>query len=205
MNILYEDNHLIVAVKPHNIPSQADISGDEDMLTLLKAYIKEKYNKQGNVYLGLLHRLDRPTSGVMVFARTSKAAARLTKQFADRTAKKEYTALVYGTLADSGELVDNLKKDEKTNIVSVVDQGGKYAALSYRTVGREGEWTRVKIELKTGRSHQIRVQFASRNHALKGDAKYGRGGGKLCLCATHLSFMHPTKNELMEFSIKEDF
>ena len=206
IEILYEDNHIIVVVKPHNIPSQSDISGDADMLTLLKGYIKEKYDKPGNVFLGLVHRLDRPTSGVMVFARTSKAAQRLSKQFVDREVEKEYTALVDGFPPDIGEFTDYLKKDERKNIVTTCGRDeGKLARLSYRVISREGRLSRVKIKLFTGRSHQIRVQFASRGFALVGDAKYGAGGRNLCLCCTHLSFMHPTKREKMSFDIEEDF
>ncbi len=206
MRILYEDNHLIVALKPHNIPSQGDSSGDDDMLTILKAYIKEKYNKPGNVYLGLVHRLDRPTAGVMVFARTSKAAERLSKQFLDHKVTKEYTALISGIVPDEGELNDHLIKDNARNIVSVCDSSkGKPARLSFRRVSLEGGNSRVKINLYTGRSHQIRVQFSSRGWPLIGDAKYGSGGRDLCLFCTKLGFYHPTTKEYMEFSAKEDF
>ncbi len=206
MRILYEDNHLIVALKPHNIPSQGDSSGDEDMLTILKAYIKEKYNKPGNVFLGLVHRLDRPTAGVMVFARTSKAAERLSKQFLDHKVTKEYTALINGVVPVEGELNDHLIKDNVRNIVSVCDSSkGKPARLSYKRVALEGANSRVKINLYTGRSHQIRVQFSSRGWPLMGDAKYGSGGRDLCLFCTKLGFYHPITKEYMEFSAKEDF
>ena len=204
--ILYEDNHIIVAVKPHNVPSQEDITGDTDMLTLLKEYIKVKYNKPGNVYLGLVHRLDRPTMGIMVFARTSKAAARLSMQFASKLVFKEYTALVKGKPRPSGVLFDYLKKDSKENRVYVVSQKeGKPAELEYRVTNEYDGFSRVKIILHTGRSHQIRVQFSERGYPLLGDAKYGEGGRDLCLCCTRLSFMHATKNEKMSFEIKEDF
>ena len=206
MEILYEDNHILVVVKPHNMPSQKDASNDEDMLSKLKAHIKEKYNKPGNVFLGLVHRLDRPTSGIMVFARTSKAAERLSKDFANRNVFKEYTALVEGFPKQEGEFRDFLNKDEAKNIVSVCEEGkGKLAILNYEVVKRYDGCSRVKIVLKTGRSHQIRVQFSSRGYPIVGDAKYGRGGGNLCLCCTKLSFQHPTKKELLTFEIKEDF
>ena len=206
VKILYEDNHVIVAVKPHDIPSQADASGDDDMLTILKSYIKDKYQKPGNVFLGLVHRLDRPTMGVMVFARTSKAAERLSKQFASHEVEKVYTALVEGMPPQQGEFSDYLRKDVAKNVVSVCREGeGKLARLAYEVVSREGGCSRVRIRLFTGRSHQIRVQFASRGFPLLGDAKYGQGGGRLRLCCTRLAFIHPTKKEKMFFEVKEDF
>lgn len=206
MKILYEDNHIIVAIKPHNIPSQSDISKDEDMLTLLKGYIKEKYNKPGNVFLGLVHRLDRPTAGIMVFARTSKAAKRLSEQFLKHTVVKEYTAIVKGLPPEDGKLIDWLSKNNRDNIVTVSSETeGKFAELDYTVVERKKDASRVKIRLHTGRSHQIRVQFSSRGWPIIGDAKYGGGGRNLCLFCTKLGFYHPTTKEYLEFNAKEDF
>ena len=204
VEILYEDNHLLVAVKPQNIPSQADISGDEDMLTILKKYIKQKYNKPGDVYLGLVHRLDRPTGGIMVFARTSKAAKRLQQQIISGDMQKKYLAVLKGNLSEkSGRLTDYLKKDGETNTVRIAKSdvpGSKKAELLYEIKQEKENYSLAEIELITGRSHQIRVQFASRNAALAGDAKYGCGGHNLCLFAYSLSFLHPTTKEKLCFT-----
>lgn len=202
MNILYEDNHIIVAVKPHMMPTQADISHDLDMLTALKAYIKEKYCKPGNVYLGLVHRLDRPAGGVMVFARTSKAAARLSEQVRNGQLGKFYYAAIQGTMPSSGCLEDYLAKDSATNTVRVTDAShGKYAKLYYQITAQWKGLSLAEISLCTGRSHQIRVQFASRGCPLYGDARYGGGqGGHLALFAHKLVLRHPTLGQEMVFS-----
>ena len=207
LNILYEDNHIIVVVKPVNIPSQGDKTGDEDMLTIIKKYIKEKYNKPGDVYLGLVHRLDRPTGGVMVFAKTSKAASRLSEQVRDKKMHKKYLCIVDGKMeSQKGSMKDYLLKNEKTNTSKVVKEGtknAKEALLDYEVLkyNEEINMSVVKVDLHTGRHHQIRVQFASRNHSLSGDQKYGtRGRGKqLALWAFNLSFEHPTLKEEMTF------
>lgn len=207
LKVLYEDNHIIVVEKPVNIPSQADKTGDIDMLTIIKSYIKDKYNKPGEVYLGLVHRLDRPTGGVMVFARTSKAASRLSEQIRDKKFQKKYLAIVDGKMEEKkGSMKDFLLKNEKTNTSKVVKEGtknAKEAILDYEVVkyNKEINMSVVKISLHTGRHHQIRVQFASRNHSLSGDQKYGtRGRGKqLALWAYSLSFIHPTTKEEMTF------
>lgn len=207
LKVFYEDNHIIVVEKPNNIPSQGDKTGDEDMLTIVKKYIKEKYNKPGEVYLGLVHRLDRPTGGVMVFARTSKAAGRLSEQIRNKQMKKRYLAFVDGKLEKhKDEWKDYLLKTERTNMSRVVGEGtpnAKEAILDYEVV-RYNEKTNlsiVKINLHTGRHHQIRVQFSSRGHSLYGDQKYGtRGRGKqLRLWAYYLSFAHPITKEVLEF------
>lgn len=207
MKVLYEDNHIIVVEKMPNVPSQADKTGDEDMLTIIKNYLKEKYNKPGNVYLGLVHRLDRPVGGVMVFAKTSKAASRLSEEIRNKTFKKTYLAIVNGKMeSESGEYVDYLWKDEKQNTSYVVKEGkknSKLAKLNYEVIAyneRENV-SLVKINLQTGRHHQIRVQFSSRMHALYGDSKYhGRGAGSgICLWAYKIKFVHPVKKEEMEF------
>ena len=207
LEILYEDNHIIVVVKPNNILSQSDNTNDLDMLTIIKDYIKEKYNKPGNVYLGLVHRLDRPVSGVMVFAKTSKAASRLSDQVRTHSLKKNYMAIVYdnGTLKDKDIFVDYLYKDSDNNS-KVVDEGkGKYSELSYEVISRDKNvnLTLVDISLKTGRHHQIRVQFASRNHALYGDQRYGlQDKQQIALHAYKLEFIHPTTKERMVFISK---
>ena len=207
LEVLYEDNHIIVVVKPVNIPSQGDKTGDEDMLTIIKRYLKEKYNKPGDVYLGLVHRLDRPTGGVMVFARTSKAASRLSEQVRNKEFHKKYLCIVDGKMEnDKGTFRDFLWKNEQTNTSKVVKEGtknSKEAILDYEVIkyNEEINMSVVKVDLHTGRHHQIRVQFASRNHSLSGDQKYGtRGRGKgLALWAYSLSFIHPTKKEEMTF------
>ncbi len=203
IKIIYEDNHLLIIEKPINIPVQADYSQDKDCLTLLKEYIKEKYHKPGNVYLGLVHRLDRPVGGIMVFARTSKAAARLSKQIKDKTFKKTYIAVVNGKIDLEGTMKDKLIKDEKTNITKV-SSNGKEAILNYKRLAYKNNFSLVKIDLITGRSHQIRVQFASRNHPLYGDQKYNLKPekGPIALFAKKIEFMHPTTNELLTFEIQ---
>ena len=207
LEVLYEDNHIIVVVKPVNIPSQGDKTGDIDMLTIIKEYIKEKYNKPGDVYLGLVHRLDRPTGGVMVFARTSKAAARLSEQVRDKKMHKKYLCIVDGKMEnDEGTFRDYLVKNEKTNTSKVVKEetkNSKYAKLDYEVLkyNEEINLSLLKILLHTGRHHQIRVQLANFGHSICGDQKYGtRGRGKqLALWAYSLSFEHPTKKEEMVF------
>ena len=203
-HILYEDNHVIVAVKPQNMPSQADASRDMDFLTLLKQYIKEKYEKPGAVYLGLVHRLDRPAGGVMAFARTSKAAARLSAQIKGRSFQKGYYAVAAGKLPRAGTLVDELLKDGRTNTSHVVPQGtqgAKHAELSYRVLSEREGYSLADISLKTGRPHQIRVQFSHAGAPLVGDAKYGGAENPLlCLWSYRLSFLHPTKKERMTFT-----
>ncbi|MEG1547423.1 MAG: pseudouridine synthase [Clostridia bacterium] len=206
MNILYEDNHIIVAVKPPNLPVQADESGDSDMLSELKAYIKTKYNKPGEVYLGLVHRLDRPVGGVIVFARTSKAASRLSAQFKGRGTRKKYAAVVCGEAPASAELYDMLLRDECTGSVSVAGDetpDAKAAKLSYRKIAYAGGLSLLDIALHTGRHHQIRVQLASRNLPIWGDARYNASatpGQQIALWAYSLSFEHPTLHEVMTFT-----
>ena len=202
INIIYEDNHLLVVEKPINVPVQADKSGDEDLLTMLKKYLKEKYNKPGDVYLGLVHRLDRPVGGVMVFAKTSKAASRLSKQVQKHEFKKIYMAVIEGKVSESGTFKDKLKKDEKTNITRV-SEDGKEAELSYNLIGFVNNLSLVRISLKTGRSHQIRVQFASRKIPLYGDQKYNPNAVKdqIALFASKLEFKHPITREVMSFEL----
>lgn len=206
MEILYEDNHIIVVHKPQGVPSQEDSSGDKDMLTMVKEYIKEKYNKPGNVFVGLVHRLDRPTGGVMVFAKNSKSAARLSEQIANGEMDKTYFAVVNGRMAsNSGKLVNYLKKDTSQNKVAIVPQfeeGAKKAELTYSVLQRKENCSLVKIKLATGRSHQIRVQFAAIKHPLIGDNKYGKAEKvMLNLYAVELGFFHPTTKQKMVFRV----
>ena len=205
IRVLYEDNHLLVVEKPPNVPVQADASGDEDLLTACKGYIKEKYQKPGEVYLGLVHRLDRPVGGVMVFARTSKAAARLTEQFSAHRAQKRYAAVVEGSAPGAGRLSDWLLKNEGTNTTSVVKEGtpgAKLARLSFRTLARGAGLSLLDVELQTGRPHQIRVQLSHSGFPLKGDQRYNpdaRVGDQIRLWAYALTIAHPTLKEPMTF------
>ena len=206
INILFEDNHVLVVEKPVNIPVCEDNSHDMDLLNLLKRYIKDKYNKPGNVYLGLIHRLDRPVGGIMVFAKTSKAASRLSMQVRDNKIKKYYYAVLHGKLDGEGEFVDYLIKDIKNNISYVTDSGkGKLSKLKYKCISYTDKenLSLVVIELETGRSHQIRVQFSSRNHPLVGDVKYGNDKNiQIALFAYKLSFYHPISKELLTFDLE---
>lgn len=203
INILYEDNHIIVVEKEINIPVQEDSSKDLDMITIIKKYLKDKYNKPGNVYLGLIHRLDRPVGGVMVFAKTSKAASRLSEQVRTHKINKKYYAVVEGNLAKEGVLIDKLYKDTRTNNVIVSDKG-KEAKLEYKLIDTKDNLNLVDINLITGRSHQIRVQFSSRGNPLYGDQRYNKSakvGNQIALFAYNLSFYHPTTKKLMTFSL----
>ena len=203
LNVLYEDNHIIVVEKPINVLSQSDITNDIDMLTLIKDYLKEKYNKPGNVYLGLVHRLDRVVGGVMVFAKTSKAASRLSNEIRLNNVKKTYLAIVKGKIKESDTFIDYLLKKDDFNTIVTSKEKGKYAELSYNVLeyNKKEDLSLLEVNLKTGRHHQIRVQFASRNEPLIGDKRYGNDNIKeIGLYAYKLSFIHPVKKELMEFS-----
>lgn len=199
INILYEDNHVLCVVKPANLPVQADNTKDEDLLTLVKQYLKEKYNKPGNVYLGLVHRLDRPVGGAMILAKTSKAASRLSESIRVRDIDKVYYAILDGVpKKQSDTLVDYLTKDTKTNMVSVTNaKVGKKSILHYQVLATKNGHTLVEIHLETGRPHQIRVQFASRNLPLVGDQRYNKSAKKvqIALWAVSLTFPHPTTKD----------
>lgn len=212
VNILYEDNHILVCEKPRGILSQGDGSNKEDMLTILKNYIKEKYDKPGNVYLGLVHRLDTNTRGVMVFAKTSKAASRLSEAIKNHSFVKRYKAIVEGKF-DSFEtkvLKSYLYKDEKEK-KSYIRKDGLQSILEYtplKTYKINGfDVTLVEVLLKTGRFHQIRCQFSSIGHPLYGDKKYGSKNTidplDFPLCAYSLSFPHPTTKEMMTFKLED--
>lgn len=186
---------------------QEDSSKDKDLLNMVKDYIKVKYNKPGDVYAGLVHRLDRPVGGVCVFAKTSKAASRLSKQVSDHSFKKTYLAVVEDNgLKDSDHFEDYLLKDSKTNTVKV-NKNGKLAILDYELLKRNNNLALVKVHLKTGRSHQIRVQFSSRNHALWGDQRYNKNakvGQQIALHSYQIEFNHPTTKEKLVFTSSID-
>ncbi len=205
LEVLFEDNHIIVVKKPCNVLSQGDYTKDLDLLNMVKMYVKEKYNKPGNVYIGLVHRLDRPVSGVMVFARTSKAASRLSEDIKNNKFKKEYLAVVKGVgLVVKDKFIDYLEKDNNRNTVVSKSENGKLSILEYEVLKvnyNKGE-TLVKINLITGRHHQIRVQFASRGYPLCGDMRYGNNSkGQIALCCRSISFLHPITKEEVSFKI----
>jgi 23S rRNA pseudouridine1911/1915/1917 synthase len=208
--ILYEDNHVIVVVKPVNMPTQEDESRDPDLLSVLKAGIKIRYDKPGNVFLGLVHRLDRPVGGAMVFARTSKAASRLSDAVRTRSFRKTYFAVVHGTPpAPQGELRHYLVKDAKSNTVRAVPKGhpdAKEALLEYRVLGTSGVYSLVEVRLHTGRPHQIRVQFAESSCPLYGDQRYGgklsEPGQQIALWSVLVGFEHPTLKTELTFRSK---
>lgn len=210
IKILYEDNHLLVVIKPSGMPVCPDKSLDIDLLTILKKYIKEKYHKPGNVYLGLVHRLDRPVFGIMVFAKTSKCAKRLSQQINNHTFSKTYYAIVYNQIPKKGTLSNYLKKNEAANTSYVTtDKEGKLATLDYETIKTVNNLNLVKINLHTGRHHQIRVQFSNINAPLFGDYKYNKSNNnnnnnskEIALLAKTLTFNHPTTKELLTFDIE---
>ncbi len=199
--IAYEDNHLLAVVKPPMMPVQRDASGDPDLLSAAKEYLKAKYAKPGAVYLGLVHRLDRPVGGVMVFARTSKAAARLQKSMQEGGWKKEYLAIVAGDPPEEGALRDFLWKDEATRFSRVVPPDrpdAKEARLRFRTIARDEGLALLAVALETGRHHQIRVQLSHAGWPIWGDARYNpdsRPGQSIALFAHALSFPHPVGSE----------
>ena len=207
LKVIYEDNHILVVEKPPNVPSQSDKTNDIDMLTICKKYIKEKYNKPGNVYLGLIHRLDRPVGGIMIFAKTSKSASRLSNQVREKIFKKKYLAVVDGKPeSKTGILEDYLYKDERNNISKVVTKdkkNAKYAKLEYELIVYDEvkNLSLLSINLYTGRHHQIRVQLSNFGHSIFGDQKYGtRGQGKqIALWAYELEIEHPITKEKMTF------
>lgn len=211
IKIIFEDNHILVVLKPENIVVQKDETCDEDLLTILKEYIKEKYNKPGNVFLGLLHRLDRPVSGVMVFAKTSKCASRISEQIRSRKMKKKYYAILRGRLKfEEKSLIHFIKKDENKNKVEIDEYKFEEAAeakLSYKVkavVDSEfGVLSLVEVDLETGRPHQIRAQFSYIGNPILGDQKYSNLTEPkipLALFAYYLSFEHPVTKEALEFS-----
>lgn len=207
LDILFLDNHLLVVDKPAGVLIQADRTCDESLLEACRLYLKHTFHKPGNVFLGLVHRLDRPASGVVVFARTSKAAARLSEQFRNRNVKKIYWALVEGKVPLKGTLVNQIVRNGATSYVGEGSQSKK-AELSFHRLDYKKGISWVEINLCTGRHHQIRVQFAHCGHMILGDLRYGskqRFGEKaLALHARSLTLSHPTKGEAMTFIAKPD-
>lgn len=206
LDVLFEDNHLLVINKPVGLPTQGVVEGAASVVTAAKAYLKQKYKKPGNVYLGVVSRLDASVSGVLVLARTSKAAARLNDQFRERTAKKVYLAVVeQAPDPPAGELTDWLKKNEKLQKMAVVTRlavGAQRATLSYRTISKHPTACLVEVELQTGRKHQIRVQLAHLGCPILGDRKYGskrRLATGIALHAHSLEITHPVSNESLRF------
>lgn len=201
--ILYEDNHLLIVNKPAGSLVQGDRTGDVPLVETYKSYLKEKYNKPGAVFLGVVHRLDRPVSGVLVFARTSKALDRMNKLFRDRDVQKIYWAIVSKKPpAQEGILIHWLKKDSAKNITTAYDQemaGSKRAELQYKLIGSQKNFYLLEIEPLTGRPHQIRVQLAKLSCPIQGDIKYGfshpNADGNISLHARMLSFVHPVRKE----------
>ena len=210
IEILYEDNHLLVVYKPQGVLSQKDISNDDSMVDILKRYLKEKYNKPGNVYLGLVHRLDRMTEGVMVFTKTSKAAMRLSKDISlhNENFTKKYLAVVNGKFLDNNKhiLKNYMMIDEKNGISCIINDANneksKEAVLYYQKIGEYNNTSLVVIELVTGRHHQIRLQLANINHPILGDVLYGDNTRKLplALACFVLTFFHPITKEKLQFT-----
>jgi 23S rRNA pseudouridine1911/1915/1917 synthase len=201
LEFLLEDNHVLVVNKPPGMLSQSDLTGDLDVLTFAKEIIRRRDNKPGNVYLGPVHRLDRPVGGTMLIAKTSKAAGRLSKQFRERDTKKIYRAIVQGAVEKaSGSLKHRLSKDSSTRVTRVVGSGesGKNAELNFTVVEKKSDKTLLEIDLITGLPHQIRVQLSAIGHPILGDLKYGAKapipGGNIALYAKSITFVHPTKN-----------
>ncbi len=209
LTILHEDNHIIVVMKPQGLPSCGDESGDDNMLEQVRRYIKEKYEKPGNVYVGLVHRLDRPTGGVMVFAKTSKAAARLAEQMRGGDFEKKYLTVLVGVpKEEKATLVNYLKKNPVNNMVYICTQttdGAKMASLEYRVLEEKGGLCLTEVKLHTGRTHQIRVQMAGISHPVYGDMRYGGENakkGNLALWAYSLTFTHPVTKERLKFMLE---
>lgn len=209
LTILHEDNHIIVVLKPQNVPSCEDSSKDKDMLTIIKEYIKETYNKTGNVYLGLVHRLDRPTGGIMVFAKSSKAASRLSEQLREGDFEKRYYATLVGSpREEKATLTHYMKKNPINNMVYVCEptvEGAKFAELEYNVLEQKNGLSLADIRLHTGRSHQIRVQMNAIGCPVYGDMRYGGEKAKkgyLALWAYYLAFTHPVSKERMVFRVQ---
>ena len=206
LSVIYEDNHILVVNKAAGLLVQGDQTGDESLVDIAKRYIKDKYQKPGNVFLGLVHRLDRPTTGVIVLARTSKALTRLNKQFKDRLTKKVYRAVVSGSPEPKARLEHFLRKNSSQNKSFHYPKNTlntKHAILRYRYIEQLRSYHVLEIELETGRHHQIRVQLAAVGLHIKGDLKYGakrpNQNGSIHLHAQSLALAHPTTKEEMKF------
>ena len=207
LDVLYLDNHLLVVNKQAGLLAQADATGDKDLLRLGKEFLKNKFNKPGHVYLGLVHRLDRPVSGVMVLARTTKAAARLSARFRSNTAQKKYLALVEGNCSGQGICTDYIaKQNQEVRIVKARHPKARYAELAWKAVAKKSNLSLLEITLKTGRPHQIRVQLAHMGFPVLGDLRYGAkkefDGKNLALHCYQLGLEHPVKKEFMQWTVK---
>lgn len=205
LRVLYEDNHVIAVYKPAGVPAQPDTSGDESILEAVKKYIKEVHHKPGNVFLGLLHRLDRPVAGVMLFAKTSKGASRLSEQFRQRTIRKKYQALVVGKPKEiEGLLVHRLGKDEKLKKAKVYADGEE-VRLIYRLLKSNNRYSLLEVEIESGKFHQIRAQLSLAGLPIVGDIKYGApeplSNKEIALVATEMVFCSATENKLITVSI----
>lgn len=206
MTVVYEDNHIIIVNKTASEIVQGDKTGDVPLSETVKQYLKEKYHKPGNVFIGVTHRLDRPVSGLVVFAKTSKALSRLNEMFKNSEVKKTYWAIVKQTPAETeGELVNYLVRNEKQNKSYAYDSekpGSKKAILHYRLIARSDNYSLLEVDLKTGRHHQIRCQLAKMGCPIKGDLKYGfprsNPDGSICLHARRVRFVHPVSKELID-------
>ncbi|WP_075318802.1 RluA family pseudouridine synthase [Bacteroides togonis] len=206
MTVVYEDNHIIIVNKTASEIVQGDKTGDVPLSETVKQYLKEKYHKPGNVFIGVTHRLDRPVSGLVVFAKTSKALLRLNEMFKNSEVKKTYWAIVKQTPAETeGELVNYLVRNEKQNKSYAYDTekpGSKKAILHYRLIARSDNYSLLEVDLKTGRHHQIRCQLAKMGCPIKGDLKYGfprsNPDGSICLHARRVRFVHPVSKELID-------
>ncbi len=206
MTVVYEDNHIIIVNKTASEIVQGDKTGDVPLSETVKQYLKEKYQKPGNVFIGVTHRLDRPVSGLVVFAKTSKALSRLNEMFKNSEVKKTYWAIVKQTPAETeGELVNYLVRNEKQNKSYAYDTerpGSKKAVLHYRLIARSDNYSLLEVDLKTGRHHQIRCQLAKMGCPIKGDLKYGfprsNPDGSICLHARRVRFVHPVSKELID-------
>lgn len=209
INVVYEDNHIIVVIKPYNVLTQSDVTNDKNMLDMVRDYIKVKYNKPGNVYVGMVQRLDRPVGGLLVFAKTSKAAARLSEDIRKDNIVRVYTADVHGKTKVQDVLINYLVKDKRTNMVKAYSnevKGSKYAKLEYKNIEYKEGISRVEITLHTGRAHQIRVQMSGAGYPIYGDMRYGKGEkGHIHLFCSKLEILHPTKKEWMTFEAQPDF
>lgn len=206
MTVVYEDNHIIIVNKTASEIVQGDKTGDVPLSETVKQYLKEKYHKPGNVFIGVTHRLDRPVSGLVVFAKTSKALSRLNEMFKNSEVKKTYWAIVKQTPAETeGALVNYLVRNEKQNKSYAYDTekpGSKKAILHYRLIARSDNYSLLEVDLKTGRHHQIRCQLAKMGCPIKGDLKYGfprsNPDGSICLHARRVRFVHPVSKELID-------
>lgn len=199
--VLYEDNHLIAVFKPSGVLVQGDNTGATSLMDITKAWLKAKYQKPGNVFLGLVHRLDRPVSGIVLFAKTSKGASRLSEQFRNRSVKKTYWAVVQGTPMSREASLQNYLSESENGKILVVEEsspGSKLAKLHYRTLLSQAGLSLLEIHLETGRKHQIRVQLSYLGHPILGDQKYGSSRGnrdEIALLAERLEFAHPVRAE----------